>query len=967
MTRSYEQPMPPHAIAVVGMVGRFPGANDVSSLWANVLAGREGITFFADEELDAGIAPRLRNDPAYVRAKGLMPDCDCFDAAFFGASPLEAQVLDPQHRVLLELAWSALENSGHRAADFGGRIGVYVGANWNSYLTANVATRPEVVAKFGELNTALANEQDFLATRISYKLNLKGPSYTVNTACSTSLVAITQAARTLVSGDCDLALAGGVSISVPVRKGYLSEAGGMLSSDGHCRPFDAGCSGTTFNDGAGVVVLRRLADAVADGDHIHAVIRGFAVNNDGSDKVSFTAPSVAGQAAVLGKALAHAAVDPGSIGYIETHGTATPMGDPIEFAALSRVFQGGDASDRACAIGSVKSSVGHLVHAAGVTGFIMAVLAVQKAIIPPTLFFRKPNPRLRMDRTRFYVPREPQPWPESVHPRRAGVSSFGVGGTNCHVVIEQAPAVLAQRVGHATEQQAAQHGLHLLCLSAKTEAALARQVESMSQFFQAPPPELSLTSLAWTLQQGREPMRYRLAACVATLADGAVALGERRHACTGDAVRSRGIVFQLPGYGVQRPGMGRELYKQSPVFRLCLDEGMALLRGIGGADIRSGLLEDSAASKAEFADIRIALPALFLFEYSLAVTLERSGLIAETLLGCSLGEFVVAVLAGVLSLEDALRVVVASAEGVIQSPAGRMITVFCSEAEVREMVCDDVAVAGVHAADIVVLSGTPEKVEAVRAQLEQRGVHTLDLPSERAFHSPLMEPVTLRLEGVLRGIKLSAPRRQVWSSMTGRELTAEEATEPAYWAQTLCRPIRFADALGLLGDGAEHILVEVGPGRGLTNLALSHPGASRSIPIAALPGSGLDRKALQELENVAAHCWVNGGEVDFGKRWSGAAPRRLQLPTYCFERTRHWLEPQTVVTAADSETQAQCETPDLAVGTVRTAAGLRAVRSLVEQQIALMQSQLKIISAAEQRVSHNDLPTSNPDQIEPRP
>ncbi len=928
--------MPPHAIAVVGMVGRFPGASDVSSLWANVLAGREGITFFADEELDAGIAPSLRNDPAYVRAKGLMPDCDCFDAAFFGAAPLEAQVMDPQHRVLLELAWSALENSGHRAADFGGRIGVYVGANWNRYLPANVATRPEVVAKFGELNTALANEQDFLATRISYKLNLKGPSYTVNTACSTSLVAITQAARALVSGDCDLALAGGVSISVPVRKGYLSEVGGMLSPDGHCRPFDAGCSGTTFNDGAGVVVLRRLADAVADGDHIHAVIRGFAVNNDGSDKVSFTAPSVAGQAAVIAEALAHAAVDPGTIGYVEAHGTATSMGDPIEFVALSRTLQGEDLSLPACAIGSVKSSVGHLVHAAGVTGFIMAVLTVQKGIIPPTLFFRAPNPLLRIERTRFYVPDSPRDWPEAEHARRAGVSAFGVGGSNAHVVIEQAPSVVR-------DDQVAESGMHLLCLSAKTKEALARQVEAMSQLLGSPPKELSLPSVAWTLQQGREPMRYRSAVVAATLSDAAVALGKRSNLRTGEAARSRSTVFMFPGFGAQRAGMGRWLYEQSPVFRQCIDEGMGYLRDMGGADLRRELLGDPAASENELADLRVAQPALLLFEYALAMTLESAGLRADTLVGCSLGEFTASVVAGVFSLKDALHVVTMIAGAAAQTPVGRMITVLCSEAEARDLMGAEVAIAAVHAVDVVVLSGTPEAIETARTLFAQRGVRAYEQPTDRAYHSPLMAPVAAQVEKVLQGIDRSAPRRRMVSSVSGRELTAEEATDPAYWANVVCQPIRFADALDRLGDGGEHVLVEVGPGNALTGFARMHPAARTSIPVASLPGSGLDRGALTQVYNAVAHCWVNGGEVDFESRWPTSHPRRVPLPTYSFERTRHWLEPAIATTSVLSEEGAA------AIAKVRSAGGLQAVRKLVERQIALMQSQLEAITVAEQR------------------
>ena len=967
MPQSPLQSMPPHAIAVVGMVGRFPGAGDVASLWANVLAGREGITFFADEELDASIAPALRSDPAYVKAKGVMADCDRFDADFFGVTPLEARVMDPQHRVLLELAWSALETSGHRPSDFGGRIGVYVGANWNRYRLNNVGTNPEVIASFGELKTALANEQDFLATRISYKLNLKGPSYTVNTACSTSLVAIAQAAQALSSGDCDLALAGGASISVPVKAGYLSEIGGMLSGDGHCRPFDEDCSGTTFNDGAGVVVLRRLADAIADGDDIQAVIRGYAVNNDGADKVSFTAPSVAGQAEVLRNALEHAAVDPGTIGYVEAHGTGTPMGDPIEFAALSRAYQSTAVSASACALGSVKSSVGHLVHAAGVTGFIMAVLAVQKATIPPTLFFRTPNARLRIEQTRFHVLSAPQEWPATAHPRRAGVSSFGVGGTNAHVVIEQAPPGAPLPGIAGLPHRHAYRIPYLLCFSAKNEAALLRQVEGMSQFLASDPAELSLPSLAWTLQQGRVPMRRRLAVVAATVADGASALSDRRQVQIGDAVRPRGVVFQFPGFGAQRPGMGRWLYEQSPVFRRCLEEGMELVRDLGGPDLRLGLLGDAAEVASEFADLRVAQPALFLFEHALAVTLESSGLVAEVLIGCSLGEFAAAVLAGVVSLEDAMRVVLASAEATGKSSAGKMMTVFCSESEIQDVVSAGVAVAAVHAQDVVVLSGTVAAVETARLHLEQRGIRWLDLSVDRPYHSPLLEPVAVELEPLLQGIQFSAPSRMLLSSVTGAELSDEEAEDPSYWARILCRPIRYADALRQLGEGVDHVLVEVGPGSDLTGLALLHPGASRSLPMAILPGGGLGPDALQQVHAAIAHCWMSGGEVDFTQLWSGPQPRRIPLPTYPFDRTRHWLEPRVHATTSPSEAPAgelahgqsssskNHQLPGMVeVGGVHSPAGLRAVRGLVEQQIALLQAQLQVITLAEKKISGPD-------------
>lgn len=946
MKAEFEHPLPDHAVAVVSMVGRFPGASDPESLWANVIAGREGITFFSDDDIDSSVASELRSDAAYVRAKGLLPESDCFDAGFFGISPLEARIMDPQHRVLLELAWAALERSGHRPSDFAGNIGVYVGANWNRYRATNVAAHSALIARFGELNTAIANEQDFLATRISYKLDLKGPSSTVSTACSTSLVAITQAVRALISGDCDLALAGGVSISTPIKNGYLHQSGGMLSSDGHCRPFDAECSGTTFNDGAGLVALRRLQDAIDDGDHIHAVIRGCATGNDGANKVSFTAPSVAGQASVLTAALENAQVDPATVGYIEAHGTATQLGDPIEFAALNRSYGGSCGVDRKCALGSVKSSVGHLVHAAGVTGFIMAVLAVENGVVPPTLFYTKPNPLLRLDRSRFWVSSAPSQWVEADHPRRAGVSSFGVGGTNAHVVIEQAPLTTSPG-GEASHDLGNGEGPHLLCVSAKTESSLARQVDALAQLLSDSRGTLTLPSVAKTLQSGRVAMRYRSAIAASSLADSVSAL--RSAPLIVDTNKSRRVAFQFPGYGCQQSGMARWLYLQSAAFRSDLDNGITLVLAASGIDIRTYLLEVGAEDGAASVDVRTKLPALFVFLHSLAVTFEDAGVRAETLIGCSLGEFVAGVVGGVLSFEDAIAVVVASSAAAFDLPIGGMLTVLCSESEARAVAADDVSVAAVHAENIVVLSGTTDAVEASRIRLEAAGVVTMPVASDRAFHSAMVDPIASKLEQQLSSFTLNAPQRRIVSSISGDDLTTVQAKDPGYWARILSRPVRFADALRRLGSPEDYILVEVGPGTGLTALALVHPEARTTLPVAALPSGGTDRLALSEVQNAVAHCWLHGASDQISTAKS--APR-VPLPTYCFERERHWLEPVGMppedqgsssdsLRAAISRMQAEAsDSPGLSQR-------LGVLKALIEQQIVVMRSQLKAIEVAE--------------------
>lgn len=877
--------LPPHAVAVIGFAGRFPGAPDAEALFANLCAGREGVTFFREDELDPSIPAALRDDPDYRRARGILTDCDRFDAEFFGILPAEAEVMDPQHRLLLELSWTALESSAHRPGDCRGRIGVFLGAQWSHYLRNNVMTRADVIARFGEGNVTIANEQDFLATRISYKLGLRGPSFTVATACSTSLVAIAQAARSLIDGECDLALAGGASIVVPVRSGYRHDPGGMLSADGHCRPFDRDATGTTFGDGAGVVVLRRLADALADGDPIHAVVRGFAVNNDGDDKVSFTAPSIAGQADVLAAALAHAGVDPHSVGYVEAHGTATPMGDPIEFAALARAYRGLEPGAPPCVVGSVKSSVGHLVHAAGVAGFLTAAFAVRDGVLPPTLHFQEPNPRLSLERSRFRVASRMQRWPGDRGPRRAGVSSFGVGGTNAHVVLQEPPAL------RAVEGDA---GPQWLRLSARTPAALQGRIDDLRQFLSAAEGELRLADVAFTLDVGRVAMAHRAAVRADSIADAVLALADSRRLRRGEATGPREVALQFPGHGVQRVGMARWLHAAFPESRDRIEAGIAIVRRRGGPDLRAALL--GGADGAGLDDVFVAHPALLVCECALADALHALGLRPAAVLGCSLGEFAAATVAGVMSFEDALAAVMASGEAIVTTAPGAMFTACCSETEARRL-AGDVAIAAVYDADAVVLSGPTHAAAAARERLERAGVRTAPLRAEHGFHSPLMETAALVLEQVFASVPLHAPQVPFFSAAAGGELSPELAQSPRHWAEVLCAAVRYRDAVAALEESGDHVLVEAGPGVGLTALALQRRRTDGATPVAALPGSGVDAFTIAELHAVVAHCWANGVE-EAAAVPPPACPRRLMLPTHRFARTRHWLEPGVVAPTA---------------------------------------------------------------------
>ena len=873
--------LPKGALAVVGMVGRFPGARSVDELWENLCAGREGVHFFKPEELDRSVPLSVRLDPAYVAARGIIEDYDKFDANFFDIPPVEAAIMDPQQRIMLELAWAALENAGHPPSTFAGLIGVYVGMNWNRYRANCISAHPHLVAQFGELQTALANEYDFLATRISYKLNLRGPSLTISTACSTSLVAIAQASQALLNYECDLALAGGASITVPVNAGYLYQEGGMLSADGHCRPFDARSTGTTFSDGAGIVVLRRLEDATQDGDHIYAVVRGFAVNNDGSDKVSFTAPSVNGQADVVRSALEFADIDPATIGFIETHGTATPLGDPIEVAALKKVFASAGSNGARCALGSVKSSVGHLIHAAGVTGFIKAVMSVYDGKIAPTLFFEKPNPRLGLDDSPFYVNSRLKDWEAGPHPRRAGVSSFGVGGTNAHVVIEQAPVM----------EDYPSLGLpRMLCLSAKTEDALARQTAALKRFLSTRENALSLDALAYTLQSGREPMGYRVAWAVNSVADAVNAIDDKRRTIRGIATSSKETAFMFTGQGTQRPRMGQRLYEMNAAFRQCFDEGAERLKSRTGLDMHSKLFSDPEHASSQIDQTRITQPALFLLEYCLARMLESMGVSAGILLGHSVGEFVAATLAGIFTYDDALYVVAKRGEAMQGMPRGSMLMVNCGEGQAQSYISDVISLAAVNAPDFSVLSGPDEQMEALAAELQLRGVRSKRLRTSHAFHSAMMDPAVEAMRSVLAEIELSGPRRAVLSTVTGRLLTGEQAIDPEYWARQLRETVRFAAALDSLAEMGEMALVEIGPGATLTTLALQHPRADRIAAMPALPGSGVQDGAELEVLSAAAHCWAHGAFANWKQYWGDATYPRVPLPTYFFNRTRHWLD-----------------------------------------------------------------------------
>ena len=881
-------------IAVVGMAGRFPGSPDLDAFWANLRDGVDCVRRWSRDELAAaGVPPELLDDPDYVPAGAPLDDADLFDAGYFGLGDREVELLDPQQRVFLEAAVHALEDAALDPRRFGGRVAVFAGSGENRHLF-RIAARPELVRAVGSYRLMLANKSDYLPTRAAYLLGLTGPAVNVQTACSTSLAAIHLACRSLLDGECDAALAGGVSVGERRPRGYLHEAGGIASPDGRTRTFDEGAAGTVRGHGVGIVVLRRLADALADADPVRAVILGSAANNDGADKAGFTAPSVGGQAAAVRAAQRAAGVGPAEIGYVEAHGTGTALGDPIEVAALGDVFAGG-AAEGGCLLGSVKANVGHLDAAAGVAGLIKTVLCLERELLPPTLHFRRPNPALDLARGPFRVVAQPTPWPAGERPRRAGVSSFGIGGTNVHAVVEEAPR------RPAGEAPAPPPGAVLLVLSARGEAALDAASDRLADRLEALPEERSGAALAdvgWTLQTGRFEHPHRRVLVASTGPGGAReaarALRERdpRRLHGGRAADTPPpVAFLLPGQGTQRPGMARGLYRGLPAFREALDRCADLARPAVGLDLRELLLAEPGdpAAGEKLARTRWAQPALFAFEHALATWWRAAGVIPRAMAGHSLGELVAACLAGVFPLDDALVLVAERGRSIDALPEGDMVAAGCGEAVAAAAIAavgGGAAVAAINGPGATTVAGPATAVAAVARRLERDGIACRRLDTSHAFHSPAVEPAVEPFRERVAAVRRAPPAVPFVSNVTGAWVRAEEAVDPAYWARHLRAPVRFegvAAALG--GEGA--VLLEVGPGRVLGGLVRRQDGLGGAAVLASAPGR--DGAELADLLATAGRLWLLGVPIDW-RAVSGPGRRRVRLPGYPFQRRSFWVE-----------------------------------------------------------------------------
>jgi acyl transferase domain-containing protein/acyl carrier protein len=908
-------------IAIIGLSGRFPEARDVAQFWRNLRDGVEAITRFSDEELiTAGVDPALLRAPNYVKAGGIIEGIELFDAAFFGFNPREAEIMDPQHRIFLECAWHALEHAGYDAETYAGRIGVFAGASMNSYL-ANLYSHPDLAATVGGIQIVIGNDKDHLPTRVSYKLNLTGPSVNVQTACSTSLVAVHLACQSLLHGECDLALAGGVAISVPQQKGYLYHEEGIASPDGHCRAFDAQARGTVPGSGVGIVALKRLEDALTDGDHIHAMIKGSAINNDGALKVGYTAPSTQGQADVIAEALAMARVAPDTIGYVETHGTGTAVGDPIEISALTNAFRTMTERGGFCAIGSVKTNIGHLDAAAGVAGLIKAVLALQHRQIPPSLNFAQPNPAIDFSTSPFYVNDRLAEWPSGGVARRAGVSSFGIGGTNAHVVLEEAPPAMAS--GAARRWQ-------LLPLSAKTGAAIETITANLAEHLRLHPGD-HLADVAYTLQIGRKALGQRRMLVCRDREDALAVLTTLDPSRIFTAVRSpreRPVVFLFPGQGAQYPQMAQELYQEEPVFRAQVDQCAERLAPQLGRDIRevlyprdegrttndkgadSSFVLHPSSSSTLLDQTQYAQPALFVIEYALARLWMSWGVQPEAMIGHSIGEYVAACLAGVFSLDDALALVALRGQLMQALPTGAMLSVPLPEDELRPLLGEALDLAAVNAPALCVVSGPADEIETLRHQLAIRNLDCRRLRASHAFHSALLDPIVGTFAEQVGRIKLRPPKIRYLSNVTGDWISAAEATDPGYWGAHLRQTVRFADGLRELWQNPERILIEVGPGQTLSALARRlSPGP---LIVASLRHPEDAQSDGTALLNALGRLWLTGIPVDWTAYHAHEQRRRLPLPVYPFERQPYWIQRRQPDAGAGTSLATLHKKPDIA-------------------------------------------------------
>ncbi|KOP26730.1 hypothetical protein AMR41_08910 [Hapalosiphon sp. MRB220] len=869
-------------IAIIGLAGRFPSAKNIDEFWQNIQERVESISFFTDEELlSSGIEAKVLNDPNFVKARGVLENAELFDASFFGFNPREAEITDPQHRVFLECAWEALENAGYDCETYSGIIGVCAGSRLSDYLL-QVYLNQNILKHFDGNQVGIANDKDYLTTKVSYKLNLTGPSYTVQTACSTSLVAVHLACQSLLAGECDMALAGGVSINSARKAGYLYIEGGTASPDGHCRAFDAKAQGTVSGEGVGIVVLKRLEDALQDKDTIHAIIKGSAINNDGANKVSYTAPRIEGQAKVVRTAQIVAEVEPETITYIEAHGTGTSLGDPIEIAALTQAFQAGTQKKGFCAIASLKTNIGHLDAAAGVAGLIKTVLALKHKQIPPSLHFEEPNQQIDFDNSPFYVNTTLTAWEVNGIPRRAGVSSFGIGGTNAHIILEEAPAL---------EVSTSSRSWQLLLLSAKTATALETATANLATHLQQNS-NLNLADVAHTLQVGRKAFDYRRLLVCQNVEQAVQSLTSVNYPGVLTHYQkpcNRSVVFMFPGQGAQYVNMAAELYQTEPVFADHVNQCAELLRPHLGLDIRQVIYPANSQTASQLSETALTQPALFVIEYALAQLWMAWGVHPEAMIGHSIGEYVAATLAGVFSLEDALMLVSHRGRLMQQLPKGAMLSVQMAASEMQNLLEAGLSLAASNAPSACVVSGTTAAITELQEKLQLQRINCRQLHTSHAFHSQMMEPIITPFVELLAKVTLNPPQIPFISNVSGTWITTDEATDPHYWAKHLRQTVRFSEGIVELMQQPERIWLEVGPGRTLSSLAQQH---QEIVTLTSVRHPQETHSDVAFILTTLGRLWLLGVKMHWSGFYQHEQRCHIPLPTYPFERQRYWIEPQ---------------------------------------------------------------------------
>lgn len=893
-------------IAIIGMVGRFPEANNLDEFWKNLHDGIESVKILTANELrDRGFGDYVDENPNFVSAEASLDDATLrmFDASFFGMSPKEAEIMDPQHRLFLEACWELFEQAGYSTEHYNGRVSVFGSTGFSGYLESNLLPNRKLLEEVGSFRTQLGNDKDFIATRVSYKMGFTGPSFSVSTLCSSAAVAIHMARESLLNFESDFVLAGGVNISISTSDTLYYQEGGIGAGDGHCRAYDERASGTVAGSGLGIVALKRLEDAINDGDTICAILKGSAVNNDGATKASYTAPSPEGQAEVISQAIAISGVSPETITYIDGHGTATNIGDPIEIAALTKAYRQHTEKKNYCGIGSVKTNIGHLVTAGGIASFIKTVLALQNKKIPPSLNFEKPNPKIDFANSPFYVNHKLKDWDVSEHPRRGAVSSFGIGGTNVHLILEES---------NQTNLDNNKDKSHLIVLSAKSPTALAAMKSNLQEYLSglsATEQSQRLSHIAYTLQVGRCSFEHRYAVVV----NDGESLSNRltQQAGSSQFYRQqkpidRSLCFMFPGQGSQYNLMVKNLYEKESVFRACFDRCTEIASKFADLDINQVIFSDDDNSQLQLRNTKYAQVALFITEYSLAQLLISWNIRPDSMIGHSIGEYVAACLANVFTLEDAIKLVCARGALMASCEPGTMAAVSIGEESIQKYLSDDIEVAAVNASGSCVVSGPVNAMDSLVKQLESDAVNVTRLKTSHAFHSKMMEPILEEYRKVVAEVALSQPELPFISNLTGEWITSDQTTDPDYWVQQLRSSVRFYDGINTLIQDDELAFVEVGPGESLstlTRMAISTGNDKNSVDkekvISSLPRHDQKEKDVESILNCQAKLWLLGVKIDWNNVHSDKKMRRLPLPTYPFERKVHWVEPKHTLSSHD--------------------------------------------------------------------